>query len=99
MSLPLLNETALKVESTYAHTFHAIPLSTYNADASCRCGGDGACYSSSNLVSVSGFSINSTDLNLVSFTVPAGLSDRTKIGSWMLAHKIVKIADGSLVGF
>ena len=51
------------------------------------------------MVSVSGFSINSADLNGVLFTVPAGLNDRTKIGSWKLAHKIVKIADGTLVGF
>ena len=74
MSLPVLNEADFKSKSTYAHTFHAIPLATYNTDAACRPGGSGACYNISNLVTKSGFSINSQNLSAVIFTVPPGIN-------------------------
>ena len=73
-AVPAQNQATFNDVSVYNHTFHAIPLTTYNADVTCRSGGSGACYNISNLVTKSGFSINSQNLSAVIFTVPPGIN-------------------------
>ena len=99
MTLPMLNEAGPKDTSIYDHSFHVVTSTFYNSNFSCQLGGTGACYTINQVSSQTGFSINTSNLSAIVFTVAAGITDRFKIDYWKLVHKIVVKADGALVGF
>ena len=78
-SLPALNEAALKT-STYMSNFFAFsPTNPYCGSASCLV--------TANIATTSGdIYVNAVNLDAVTVTVAAGITDRTKIGTWTIVQ-------------
>ena len=78
-SLPALNEAALKT-STYASIFFAFsPTNPYCGSATCLI--------PANIAATSGdIYVDAVTLNTVTVTVAAGITDRTKIGTWTIVQ-------------
>ena len=76
-SLPALYEAALKT-STYTSNFFAFsPTNPYCGSATCLI--------SANIAATSGdIFVNAANLDSVTVTVAAGITDRTKIGTWTI---------------
>jgi len=62
--------------------------------------GNSSCLITDNLAPTSGdFFINDANINSVTVTLEAGVTDRAKIGDWTIVHHILRKADSSNMGY